>query len=81
MEDWYNKQVETYGKQKADCMRSRLKVVKSRRRYNNPNRLMPGAVFLYQGVRYVMRGSTVKVLTFRQSEWEVRTFLQKNVRL
>ena len=42
--------------QEADCMRSRLKITKSRRRYNNPNRMMPGAVFLYEGVRYVMRG-------------------------
>ena len=56
LEDWYNRQVETYGKQEADCMRSRLKITKSRRRYNNPNRMMPGAVFLYEGVRYVMRG-------------------------
>lgn len=56
LEDWYNRQVETYGKQEADCMRSRLKVTKSERRYNNPGRMMPGAVFLYEGVRYVMRG-------------------------
>lgn len=60
LEDWYNKQVESYGKQAADRMRSRLKVTKSRRRYNNPDRMMPGAVFLYKGVRYVMRGRHCK---------------------
>ena len=31
LEDWYYKQVKAYGKQKADWMRSRLKVTKSRR--------------------------------------------------
>lgn len=60
LKDWYQKQVEMYGKQKADCMRSQLKVTKSRRRYNNPDRMMPGAVFLYKGVRYVMRGQHCK---------------------
>lgn len=37
-------------------MISQLKVKKSIRRYNRLDRLMPGAVFYYQGVRYVMRG-------------------------
>ena len=60
LEDWYQKQVEMYGKQKADCMRSQLKGTKSRRRYNNPDRMMPGAVFLYKGVRYVMSGQHCK---------------------
>ena len=60
LEDWYHKQVDAYGKQTADRMQSGLKVTKSRRRYNNPDRMMPGAVFLYKGVRYVMRGQHCK---------------------
>lgn len=35
---------------------SRLQVKKSTRYYNNPNRLMPGAEFLYHGDRYIMSG-------------------------
>lgn len=53
---WYEKQVQKYGRETADTMRSRLTVKKSRRSYNNPKRLMPGTVFLYKGKRYVMRG-------------------------
>ena len=56
LEDWYQKQVQLHGQKEADRMRSRLEVKKSRRRYNNPCRMLPGAVFLYQGNRYVMRG-------------------------
>lgn len=56
LEDWYFKQVQLHGQKEADRMRSRLTVKKSQRRYNNPDRLMPGAVFLYRGTRYVMSG-------------------------
>ena len=38
-------------------MRSRLTVKKSHRRYNNPERILPGAVFLYKGERHVMSGT------------------------
>ena len=37
-------------------MRSRLTVKISQRRYNNLERMLPGAVFLYKGKRYVMKG-------------------------
>ena len=37
-------------------MRANLTAVKSVRRYNNPERVFPGAVFEYQGRRYVMSG-------------------------
>lgn len=37
-------------------MISQLEVKENIRRYNRLDRLMPGAVFYYQGVRYVMRG-------------------------
>ena len=38
-------------------MRSRLTVKKSQRRYNNPERMLSGAVFLYKGERHVMSGT------------------------
>lgn len=58
--DWFEKQVKTFGEREAEFKRSRLTVYKAYRRYNDPDRLMPGAVFLYQGVRYVMRGRHCK---------------------
>ena len=37
-------------------MVSQLEVKKSTRRYNNPDRIMPGAVFLFNKERHVMSG-------------------------
>lgn len=48
--------IERYGKEQTRKMISQLEVKESIRRYNRLDRLMPGAVFYYQGVRYVMRG-------------------------
>ena len=56
LSDWYEKQVATYGRRQADRMRSQLVVKKSIRHYNNKDRIMPGAVFLYKGKRHVMSG-------------------------
>ena len=56
LEDWYQKQVQLHGQKEADRMRSRLTVKISQRRYNNLERMLPGAVFLYKGKRYVMKG-------------------------
>ena len=65
LEDWYNRQVVLYGKKKADFMRSRLTAVKSKRRYNDLTRVMPGAIFMYNGERYVLSGRLSKGLLFR----------------
>ena len=56
LSDWYKKQVELYGKKDADRMLSILTVKKSLRSYNTNERLMPGAVFSYNGQRHVMTG-------------------------
>lgn len=56
LEDWFHKQVALYGSREANRMRSRLTVTKSKRSYNNPDRLMPGTEFLYQGERHIMSG-------------------------
>lgn len=56
LQGWRKRQVERYGEEQTRKMISQLKVKKSIRRYNRLDRLMPGAVFYYQGVRYVMRG-------------------------
>lgn len=56
LEDWYNKQIVLHGKKKAECMLSRLTVKKSKRHYNDLTRTLPGAVFIYNGKRYVLGG-------------------------
>lgn len=56
LSDWYKKQIELYGKKDADRMLSILTVKKSLRSYNTNERLMPGAVFSYNGQRHVMTG-------------------------
>jgi hypothetical protein len=40
----------------ADRMRSQLTVEKSTRRYNDPDRLIPGALFEYMGEYHVLSG-------------------------
>ena len=56
LSDWYEKQVQRYGKREADKMLSAVTVKKSTRFYNVSNRLMPGTIFDYNGQRYVMSG-------------------------
>ena len=56
MEDWYNKQIALHGKREAECMLSRLTVKKSKRHYNDPIRILPGAVFIYNGKCHVLSG-------------------------
>lgn len=56
LEEWYAKAKTAHGKEEAQKMLSRLTVTRSTRRYNNMKRILPGAVFIYKGVRYVMAG-------------------------
>lgn len=56
LEEWYQKQADLYGRKEAERLRSQLKVIKSYRRYNDPDRVMPGTVFLFRGKRYVLQG-------------------------
>lgn len=65
LNEWYEKQVQTFGESHAKQMRSQLTVAKSQRRYNDPHRLMPGAVFYYKGARHVLAGSLTNGKYFR----------------
>ena len=56
LQDWYEKQAKTIGKTEADRLRSQLTVEKSKRRYNNQDRVQPGTIFLYYGERHVLSG-------------------------
>lgn len=65
LKEWYDEQARLYGKTKAKRLRNQLSVNKSYRRYQNPGRIMPGAVFLYHGVRYVLSGCVTNGRYFR----------------
>lgn len=54
--EWFENTVKQYGQQKAEHLRAGLKVRKSTRYYNSKDRVMPGAVFQYEGNRYVVTG-------------------------
>ena len=56
LSEWYQKAVSKYGRKTANVMRSRLKVSKSRRRYNNLKRMMPGTVLMHGGKRHILKG-------------------------
>lgn len=56
LSDWYKIQADTYGEHEANTMLSRLTVQKSYRRYNDPNRHLPGSIFVYRNKRYVLSG-------------------------
>lgn len=65
LESWYQKMTQWSGAKAADSMRSRLTVKKSTRYYNTKGRTMPGAVFLFQGKRYVLSGQHSRGQYFR----------------
>ena len=56
LHEWYEKQVAKFGEEKAKELLKQLDVTKSTRYYNTENRLMPGAVFEYEGKRLVLSG-------------------------
>ncbi len=63
--EWYRKTIREHGRATATLWRSQLIVTKSQRRYNNPNRVMPGAIFLYQNKRYVLQGQLTGGIYYR----------------
>lgn len=74
LEDWYQKICIEYGSQKADILRSQLTTKKSQRHYNNMNRILPGAVFLHEGKRYVMTGQISHGMYYRAYGERSRNF-------
>jgi hypothetical protein len=55
LEDWFKEMEKKYGTKEAECMRSHLQVMKSYRRYNDLDRILPGAIFYYKGNRYIKK--------------------------
>lgn len=56
LSDWFEAMCKEYGLKEAERMRSALKVAPAAKRRNEKNRILPGAVFWYQGKRYVKKG-------------------------
>ena len=81
LEDWYQKMVEQHGRQQADQIRSRLQVQKSSRRYNNPDRLLPGTTFVYQGKTHVMTGQLSGGQYFRAVGCDKKNFPARNIQV
>lgn len=81
LEEWFNSMVELRGIQEAQRMCSQLTVQKSVRHYNTPNRIMPGAVFLYEGERYVLTGQFSYGQYFRAYGQDNRNFSAKAAKI
>ena len=56
LNDWFDKMVQLDGKKEAMKGLSRLTVAKSRRRYNDSERILPGATVIWNGKGYVKIG-------------------------
>ena len=54
LSDWYERMCGEYGQKEAERMRSMLCVKKSRRSYNNPGRVLPGAECLYHKKHFIL---------------------------
>ena len=56
LSQWFEQMTKEHGDTEAEAMLSRLTVSKSRRSYNNPDRPLPGTIFMYNGKTYTLRG-------------------------
>ena len=70
--------VKAHGKREADLMRSRLVAEKSKRRYNDTKRILPGAIFYYEGKRYVLSGQLTKGAYYRAEGQGNKNFPSKD---
>ena len=77
LEDWYEDMKKEHGEKEAQRMRSRLRMVKSYRRYNNTKRHLPGSIFIHEGKRYVMSGQ-ISNGTYLQTEGSDKNFPAKD---
>ena len=56
LQDWFKEQCDLAGEKEARKQMSALKAIKSRRSYNDKKRILSGAIFEYEGKRYVLGG-------------------------
>lgn len=62
---WFEQQRKEFGEKLATTALSRLRVVKSTRSLNDLGRVLPGAVFIHNGKRYIMTGNSNEGKYFR----------------
>ena len=63
--EWFEDMVLKRGRSKAEAMRSRISVTKSTRYYNREDRILPGAVFMFDGKEYVLQAQLSEGTYFR----------------
>lgn len=56
------------------CVNAYRTVKKSRRYYNDPNRILPGAIFIYEGKQYVLAGRSSGGKQYRAFGCGIRNF-------
>ncbi len=72
---WFNDLCKRIGYIQARKILSILTVKKSTRAYNNLNRILPGAIFIYNSKRYILSGNRAKNLYFRAYGYGTKDFL------
>lgn len=65
--------LEEFAKVHPDLV-SKLTVKKSRRYYNDPDRILPGAIFIYEGKQYVLTGRSSGGKQYRAFGYGTRNF-------
>ena len=65
LNEWYDSLCKKVGFSEARKQLSKVKTVKSTRRYNNLFRNLPGTVFYHNNIRYVITGNTTNGYYFR----------------
>ena len=74
LSDWYESLCEKAGIAEARQQLSRIKAEKSKRRYNNKERVLPGAIFQYRENQYVLTGNLTNGQYFRAYGYGEKNF-------
>ena len=74
LSDWYSQLYEKVGCRQARIELSKVQAMKSFRRYNNTERILAGATFLFQKQRYTMTGSLTNNQYYRAYRQEQKNF-------
>ena len=81
LEEYHTKLRQKYDRITTKKIISRLIVAKSTRGYRNPNTLMPGAVFIYQGKHYVLSGTANEGRYYRAVGQGKKNFSSKDCKV
>ena len=79
--DWYQAILKEYDCDEANRQRSQLTAKKSFKRYNNTQRTLSGAIFLYHGKRYVLTGQLSNGKYYRASSEGTKNFPARDCKI